>query len=362
MTGTIAPAGDDRSDEAKKAIGLTPRSTWNFGGDKVIQATKDLAEEQRDAIRWYFYYCIENELSLTQASINIRFDKSTIFRVMTGTYGAKLDGIVEAILAFKKIAEERASITRAEFVETKTAKRIWKICESALIYNSISFIYGDSHIGKTWSLEEFTRQHDHGQTKYIRMPSSAGIQLLMKEFAGACALSKDSAFERLRDRVIKAIDKNHLVIVDEIHQTFVSYHKQARLSCLELIREIHDRTRCGMVLCGTNVFRDELQQGLHKRFLEQLRRRGIFELQLPSVPPRADLDAIAESYGLAPCEGEAEQLVLQIAKNAGLGRYCKFLEAASRHAKKKNQKLNWGHFVSAHDIIKNLSEANHERH
>lgn len=354
-----SPEGDDPKDEKIPQI-FSAKSTWGFGGEKVIEATKALPDHQRDAIRWLFHYCIENGLTMQQASESIRFDKTSVYRVMTGKYAAKPDGIVEAILSFKKLVEQRDFISRPNFVDTETSKKIHKICESALIYNSISFIFGESQIGKTTALLEYARRNNHGRTKYIRMPSSAGIQLMMKEFAVACAVSPRSCFEQLRERVLRAIDRNHLVIVDEVHQTFVSYHKKARLSSLELVREIHDRTGCGMVLCGTNVLKEELQQGEHKKLLDQLRLRGIFTLQLPAVPTRKDLDAIAVSYGLAPADGEAEQLMLHIAKSYGLGKFCKFLAAASRHATKKGEKMKWKHFVTAHDIVKKLSEGNGE--
>ena len=244
---------------------------------------------------------------------------------------------------------------RLGFVETGLARRIWKICDSALIYNSVAFIYGDSHIGKTFALQEYARRNNHGQTKYIRMPARSGTQMMMKELAASCALSRDCAFEKLRERVLRALDGNNLVIVDEIHQTFVSYHSHQLLGCLELLREIHDRTGCGMVLVGTNVFRDELQKGLHKTMLEQLKRRGIFELQLPAVPPRRDLDMVAKAYGLAPATGEAEALQDLIIKTSGLGKFTKYLMAASRMAAKAGQKTSWQHFVTSHDIIRKLS-------
>jgi DNA transposition AAA+ family ATPase len=341
--------------DIRQEMGATARSTWSFGGDTVIRATKDLPEDQRDAIRWLFFYCVENDISMGDAADAIRRDRTTVYRVMRGEYGAKLDQIVEAIQSYRKLCMERSTIAQAEFIETTTARKIWKICDSALVYNSIAFIYGDSQIGKTCALEEYARRNNHGQTKYIRLPASAGVQLMMKEFAEACALSRNCCFEKLRERVLSALDRNHLVIVDEIHQTFASYHSRARISCLEVLREIHDRSNCGMVLCGTNVFREELQTGLHKKLLDQLRRRGIFELQLSAKPPKSDVRAIAATFGLEEPDPEAAQLVDDILGKHGLGKLIRFMQAGSRMARKQGRPLSWKHFVSAHDIIKRLS-------
>ena len=118
----------------------------------------------------------------------------------------------------------------------------------ALISQTIVLMYGDSQIGKTTALEEYARRHNHGQTKYIRLPASAGVQLCAKEIAKACFVSTSSSFEGLRDRILKAIDDKNLIIIDELHQSFMSYQKQSQIKVLEFIREIYDRTQCGMVL------------------------------------------------------------------------------------------------------------------
>ena len=188
------------------------------------------------------------------------------------------------------------------------------------------------------------------------MPATAGVQLMMKTLARSCNLSPNCSFEKLRDTVLNHLDKNTLVIVDEIHQAMLSYHKQARVTCLELLREIHDRTHCGMVLCGTNVFREEIQRGKDKEMLDQLQRRGIVQLQLPRRPPVRDLDAVAKAFGLPPAEGEARELMKTIIHESGLGKFVKFLQAASRYSNKTKTKLDWKHFVHAHDAFAKLSE------
>ena len=348
---------DQAIDQTLEQQGNTPRATWPFGGDHVMQATARMKPAHRDAVRWFFFHCIEQDLTMDDASRAIHYDRTTIYRVCRGEYKADLAKVVDAIRSWKKICEQRVGIIASTFVETATARKIWKVCDAAVAYNSIAFIFGDSQIGKTWALEEYARRHNHGQTRYIRMAASSGTQLMMKLLAEACGFSSKGCFENLRKRVLNALDENTLVIVDELHLAFFTYHKQARLSCLEVLRELHDRTKCPMVLCGTNVASEEINRGPQKEYLEQLRRRGVFKLQLPKYATQSDLNAIAKSFGLATPEGDAAELVKQIIRANGLKAYVSYLQAANRMAANTKKTISWKHFIQAHDVIAKLSAA-----
>lgn len=332
------------------------RASWPFGGDHVMQATAALPERHRDLIRWLFFHSIESEITMKAAAAAIRYDSSTVFRVMKGEYEGSLENVCEAIEGYKRIADQRAEVAQVAFVETTTVRRIWNMCDAALTYNSISMIWGDSQTGKTWALQEYARRHNHGATKFIRMPAASGVQMVCKTFAEACGLSNKCSFESMRERVTRAIDENTLVIVDELHQAFNTYQKHARVGVLEVIREIHDKTGCGMVLCGTNVARDEIANGQHKMLLEQLRRRGIFTLQIPQHAPWKDLVAIARAYNLDEPEGPSRKVVDEIVTSSGLRAYVSYLRAGTKLANKRKQPIAWKHVLDAYDTVRKYSE------
>jgi DNA transposition AAA+ family ATPase len=332
------------------------RASWPMGGDHVTLATAEMPVAQRDALRWLFFHSIENGVALKDAAAAIHYSTTVLYRAMKGEYEGDLDAVVEAISSYKRIVEQRADSTQAGFVETETAKRIWKICDAALTYQSIATIFGDSQTGKTWALEEYARRHNHGATKFIRLPAAAGVQMVCRAFADACGLSHKCSYEAMRERITRAIDGNTLVIVDELHQAFNTYQKHARVGVLEVIREIHDRTGCGMVLCGTNVARDEISSGQHKLLLEQLRRRGIFKLQLPQVAPWADRVAIAAAYGLPAPEDAEREVIDEIVHSSGLRAYTSFLRAGNKIAAKRKQPVAWKHVLDAYDTLKSYSK------
>ena len=332
------------------------RASWPFGGDQVMQATGKMPERQRELVRWLFYRSIEAGVSLKDAADAVHYSTTVIYRVMRGEYEGDLEAVADAIERYKRVCDQRDGMARQTFVETDTARRIWKICDAAVTYQSIAMVFGDSQTGKTWALMEYARRHNHGATKYIRMPAAAGVQMVCRAFAEACGLSHKCSFEAMRERITRAIDANTLMIVDELHQAFNTYQRHARVSVLEVIREIHDRTGCGMVLCGTNVAREEIERGQHKLLLEQLRRRGIFRLQLPQVAPWADRLAIAKAFGLEEPDPASREIVDEIVHGSGLRAYVSYLQAGTRVAAKRKQPLAWKHLADAYETVKAYSK------
>jgi DNA transposition AAA+ family ATPase len=327
-----------------------------LGGDEVIQATAELPEDQRETIRWLFSLAKHRHWSLARLETETGIDDSTLFRVFRGTYAAKLDSIVARIAAYRNKFQDVSQRTGKLFVPTSISKKIWAACDFARSTRTMAFVYGRTHIGKSDAQLAYMAQpvNNHGKTKYVRLPASAGVQLMMKEFARACFVNPNSCFENLREYVLNAIDETHLLLVDELHEVFLSYQRGSAIKCLEVIREIHDRRGCGMVLFGTQKLKEELMMGQHLDLLAQFKERGILEVQLPSALPKKDLKAIAAHFHLDDPSGLAAEIVQEVTKDHGFKRYVLFLESGQNLARGKKERFTWDHFVQAHDIVKKL--------
>lgn len=335
----------------------------NISGDTVTQATADYPEEHRRLVRWLFSFAKDEDLSWDELAEKTKVHRSTLWRVFQGTYtnpesGKQVDlsPLCEKIDRFKDLAEERATANKLPFIETSVWRRISKICRESLVSQFFGFIYGESQIGKTCCLKEFARRNNHGNTVYVLMPASAGVQSMMKAIAEACHISSNTCFENLRDRVGRYLDDSKLLIIDEVHEAFVSYQKLSMVKSFSMIRQIQEISKCGVVLCGTNVFRNHLEQGEFAKSLEQLRKRGIWRLQLESTPSPADLELIAKFYKLPPATNDAKVVVDQVAESMGLGMFTKFLARASKLALDQQEKFTWEHFVRTVRIAEKLRE------
>ncbi len=348
-------------DEMMKDEGIDTQARISIPGDVVKTALARLVQTgQLDAdgeglVWWFYCYSRESNWRLADAADAIGKDKTTVHRLFNGAYGASYDNLLEAILRYKKIALERGKRRNIGFIETSTFTKVSAICRSALYDSMPAFIYGSSQIGKTACLTEFARRNNHGQTKYIRMPAAPTFPFFTKMVAESCFISTRLNADATRRRIVDAIDDRNLLIVDEFHQCLITASDLTARKIVEYLREIYDRTGCGVCVCGTKVIQDEFQHGRQKLVFDQFRRRGMLELVLPDAPPKSDIVKIAAAFDLpAPDAGNLD-LIKTMLMESGLGKYFKFLQYAHGIATGRKERLTWDHFSAAYDGVKKLS-------
>jgi DNA transposition AAA+ family ATPase len=356
---TAAPDPDDQEQQYLEKT----NAHLNVGGDKVKPALAAVVkegkatQEEADLVWWFYAYAKENGWSLSRSATELGVDSTTIYRAFNGTYGAKYSNVCGKIERFKKLIDIRGHINDVPFVETSIGRKVQQVCHAAWASQSIAMIWGESQTGKTYALEHFARTNNHGTTKYVRLPSKGGIQMVAKEVARACYVSTNTSFESIRERILKSIDSSNLVIIDEVHEAFISYLKTSAVSILEFLREIHDRTRCGMVLCMTNIGRDEIERGKLAHVLKQVSKRGVIKLQLPDLAPEADFLLIAaKAFGLPKPEREVLEIIRTIREKNGIGVFCHYLKMGARYAANLRRDFAWDHFAKAYNTLLSLSD------
>jgi DNA transposition AAA+ family ATPase len=333
---------------------LTPARVRDAYADKL--ASGDVTEEQLSDVLWLLGHGKAHRLSIGALARASEIDEGTLSKLFRGAYEAKIDKIATRIAGFRELTEQRAAINRADFVETSLVRTLWQVCDTALLFQTIIPVYGDSQTGKTTALEQKAKRDRYGRTIYVRMPDSGQLTEFLVELNAALMESTRTNGHLLKRRPLEVITASTLLIIDEIHQTTLVPGKgSARVGTLEYIRRLWDATKCGLILCGTNAFRDEVESGRHKAMLEQLRRRGLPPVQLPAVLPRADMDAIAAAYGLPAADDATHELRERLVKTSGLRAYTNFLKSGAKLAERAKAKIAWAHFTSAHDIFARLS-------
>lgn len=344
----------------------------NIGGHTVTAATEHLDEEQKQLVRWLHFHARQQKWTWDDLVRHAGYSTTTWARIFKDKYryaageskaGQRMpiDEHCKAIARLKKLVDERASVKDAGFIETSVWERVEWLCRRAFVRQRIGFIFGESQIGKTTCLQEFQRRNNHGQTTYVEMPPSAGVQFMLRAIAEALLVPSRAGFDQLIKDVCAALDGSKLLILDEIQRVFTTYQKGSVMRCLDTLRYIHDRTHCGLVLCGTNVMHDQLVRGDFAQYLKQLKRRGrTFMLQLPNIPPREDLDALAAAFGLPAVSGQAEEVLLHVAKADGLGACKMLLQDAAERAGKKRRDATWDDFVWAFSVTERMAKLGEE--
>lgn len=353
-----------RSEEERGMVEMRGKAdglNW-LNGAMVADATRDYPEEHRDLVRWLFACMKDRNWDRKALAEKSGISTTVLSRIFTDKYrDAKTDERVDLtnvcgkIARFKELLIERERNQRLPFIETSVWQRIDGVCREALVDQCFAFVYGESQIGKTASLLEHRRRNNHGCTSYLKIEPSGGVPAFRRALAAALNIGYKSSWAELRPLLAKCLDPGKLVIVDETHEAFASSSPKTAPQIFALMRQIQEDTGCGFVLCGTNVWRDQLERGVWAQQLKQLRKRGIWELQLEDKPTKEDLNLIAAHYELGAPTKDAAKIIDWVARTWGLGKFCKFLARGARRANSKKEKFAWHHFVKVVETADQLA-------
>jgi len=328
-------------------VTVPARGQWQLPSADTVKTALEAVEtptEQVSLVLWLLDYGRHHKLTMAPLAETIRKDGSTLSRVFSGKYGAELDNICSEIEHFRRVETERAGFGETPIAPTRVMKRIGEFCDLARVSQTMAFLWGPNQSGKTTALEYYRDANNHGQTVYVRMPVGGSARMFMGALMRACGISERNAYEQMRDRAHRFFGPSVLLIVDEVHQAMIG--RSLKTVTIELIRELHDLSRCGVVLCGTDVLPDMINDPRFTKFLGQIGNRGVLRMRIPSAPGKADVSAVCNAYGFPPAEGEAAEKVREIGRTAGIGALTKYLRMARKLATNRKQPVGWGHFLT----------------
>ena len=327
-------------------------ATINVSADTLSADMDRLVEEgvitpaDKNLVMWFFGEVKGRALSMGDAGKAIGYDASTVSRILRGRYEGNWGNVLKSIRRYKHLQDERGRMVRADFVETSIWQLIRATCDLALVHQMPSIIMGVSQIGKTASLLEYQRRSEY-TVRYVRMPAAAGFRSAMEAVADACFITTRCTGEQLRRRVAGGLDERSLLIVDELHQLAISTGKTTAIKVMEWLRELHDISGCGLVVCGTRAVEGDLINGELRAWLDQFAQRCIRRLVLPDRLPDADIAAFGAAFGL-PAPGTD---ILDLLRTLRANRLVKTLQLASNLAQRKAAPLTWDTFLAAHNTV-----------
>lgn len=362
---------------------------FRIPGDLIHRATVDMPDEHRESLRWLAGYCRANNLGkeeiarlIKKPGTNEYYSYDQFYHVITGrrtAAGIRIDSFIDAVDAFRRIAEERESQVHSGFVRTRLYDLISTRARRCLLRRKIGWVFGDSQIGKSECAREYHRNHNHGETIYVEVPTGGGLGPFLSELAISLGIPTQQKHSELRRRIIDSFDDRMLLIVDEAHRCLQCKQGTRGLDTLDYLREIWNRKQCGILIMMTNDGRDQLLKGRHKKALEQLWRRRLQPLHLPGTPFGDDLERFAAAYGLPPADDDLItiriptldqdgnektithrdrplRLQTSVVTTEGLGVWLTILQDASDTAKEQKRPITWGAVIKAHAMAQAESE------
>lgn len=370
-TATLEPLDlttrDALSDAAKIIQGGNARASWRVSGDNLQQNLRHCTPAKKELVIWAFQYCISSAIFLDDFASRVGYDPKTIDKIITGTYRNPRSGdlydipdqLAVAIDKFRRQNITSVQIGDMQFVMTPTAKKIEVLADLCRESHTPGFLFGASHIGKTWGLEHYAVHNNHGASPMITVPSNSGLGGLVRAWAEKVGVTTKGNTADTIARIKGAVTPDMLIIFDEIHRLTYTYRKEAFFASLEAIRDIYDHCKCGMVLSTTNFHGDEIAKE-RKRYLEQMFRRGVHRRQLGNIVPKADLVPILSAYNLdwpdkrlafefknVPVPQKPYDIMRGLATESGLKAICERIRYGRKLAKKDGKPLDWKYWVQA---------------
>lgn len=314
----------------------------------------------QDTLRFWFFSAKEHNWGLKKLADLTGVSTTVIHRLFRGEYGA------DPASSIAKLEKARAtfheSADNPEFIQTSLASRLFTIFDKTRALRNVSILWGLMGIGKTECLTEYQRLNNHGRTIVVRFPAGATFAYFVAVVARACGVSTHSQSAYLqRSKIISVLSAGQrLLVIDELHQAFLTTRTDTAVKCCEFLREIADTANCGLVLIGTELLHEHVFKGQHKDALRQLVDRGTVQVPLPSKATKSDYQKFLKSYGLhfpdAAKDPDATEILADIIKSSGLRKLTLHLRDGAAYAAKREETYTWAHFVAAFEAIQSLSK------
>lgn len=373
----VSEKPQDQADRATSNLGDNVRASWTFSLDNVRANIHYMTPEAKELLVWAFIWCIDHAhpLRMDEFATRVGYSRNTIWKIYTGKYKhpetSKLldapEKLLKGIRDFRKIELQREKVGRKGFVLTPTAKRIFKACDTARKTQTPVSLYGASQIGKTEALGQYCSDNNHGRSVLVELEAVNGLRGLLMAVAEKLGISAKANTPDLIERIKKAVTRDMVIILDEVHLLANVYRKGSFYACMETVRRIFiDHCRCGLVLTYTLLGYSEAEK--EKRLaLEQIFRRGVHRINLGDRPSVSDVTAFLKAWDLempgrheevtAKVDGESVTeipfaILGQLAKDDGVKAILERLRAAAEYAADKQTDLAWEHFVIVHTAIR----------
>lgn len=353
--------GHDSTGSDTKAHAYASHRGTRLPGDAVAQKTEHLPDDVRSAIRWLHAHGDERGLTNKALGDLIGYSEATISRLFNANYDSDYGLIVDKIERVREavLAERNSGKNGLPFIECRLSKHIWNIADAAKEFRRIAFMFGETQIGKSRTLKELAARRA-GEVTYWEMPTGGSLSGFTTNGAKAMRFSHRGDRAILRRRLLDSFDGNSIVIIDQMHRVFTDENggiadtlNRHQLDTLDYIIELFDAHEPGIVLCGSNIFREGMSQIASKKFFRQLVGRSLNPegFQLPDLPARADLNAFARHYKLDPATGTAFELQKTIIETYGLAVWLTRLASGNKRAAKQQRAMTWDDVVRAHDAF-----------
>lgn len=329
----------------------------------IAAAIQSYPPEAREASQWLAAFVREkcnrnlNVLEARVKKLGFQTGYTTFYKILTGSYFVELGGgkragsvanflqVVDALRKEDRIAWRAG---RIPFVETTTWDSISayvdkkrqpeRVCKFGLIV-------GMTGMQKSACYKEYVIRNNHGRCSHLESPERPRMGQFINDLAQCIGVPRSQSHTRKLNAISSAINEQKCLIIDNV-QHFYRPDAGGDQPVFNFLQKLQDDTGCTIILSCTPEFPLALERGAESGYFEQFigRMGGLNKaLYLPEYPPRADILAIADSFGLVDAKKHVAYLEKLTRSKGRIRILFDDLQDAKQLAQEDNQPLTIDH-------------------
>lgn len=302
-----------------------------------LENWKTLEDDIQSRLLWFHQHCLDAKMDWDEVCSALNYDRSTVFRVLKGTYEGSWKNVARAIDSYRKLTEDRGTIQKNAFAENGIYQLIDAALNYALANNSITLIVGESRTGKSTCTHVWKERNNHGRSVFVTAPPYGGTKIFLRAIAQAVGVNPSQPIPQMIAAIYRAFNSNRILIIDEAHRLLPGDRRTNPVN-VEIVRDIHDITHCALAFIATERFAAELRKSEY--MFEQVLGRIGMPIRLPKQLRKKDVMPILTQYIPEPSPRLVAEAMRMANELGRLGILVETLRVASRMAAKARLKLN----------------------
>ena len=225
--------------------------------ERFQESLKLFSPEDRERLEWLWgYFCnvlnksksaLEQESGLSASDLRCLFDGVALSKIQHDELMSAIDNLIRRVRKSRPL------------VRTVITERILDALDYCRDNSTMVYISGPTGRGKTYTAEYWAAQNNHGRTKLIRVPSDCTRKTLVTLLAKSCGISSQGSAADRELQLQRYFSPRNVIIIDEAGHLLGKSGRPG--GPIELLRDLHDISKCGVALIFTDVYLNEMKRG-----------------------------------------------------------------------------------------------------
>ena len=310
----------------------------NISRPEMQGAIERYSPDDRELLLWLHGYAMDA----------LRGSRSALVKAIGGEWAEvaaawhgraeTVTGLVERITRMRRRIDLEES---TQFIHTEITDRLEMIFNVARDEHEMVLIHGASGKMKTHTALEWRRKVGHGRAFYVYVPGDGGFRAFLEAMAEAFGISRERSNIDIKRAILNTLSRQDVLIIDEFAHCCPN-GKSRSVQAIEMIRELRDKIKCGIIILATDGLPETLSSGHLGKWLEQFLGRICIPYHIPDDFSASEIGDICAAFVKDP-ETQLVDLAGEIAnaRKGGIRELLRHLKRSTQVADKRGEKLTF---------------------